>query len=567
MADNANISPDGESRSLANSINTAILSSHTKINRLILDRMPHAVPPQADNPSTYVSGLLHIGAVYIAFESLWQNILGIHTEIAPIPYTYPFHNNISTSSPNLSHEATPTEVTERLRQVLETAYWPNMLRTARVKADIAAMTGWPAHVVDDQLRSAGTTGALGTFLVHIKEVVDARPHLLLAYAYSLYLALLSGGSYIRMELMYLRAEFWLTVPEPIRPGMVPCTRELEGSGGSMRHSSSEYDSGQHGLAMEDPSVTLPLSFFDFDTPLGHENPRQKAKDLKAEFKRRFADAEQALTEPERRDVIAESVVVFQHLEAVVGQLDEICGGGAGIAQQGQSRRQAAKAVSPSSQQQPQPVGIGSRLRDSIDIAKARLLRTMRKSGRADGSVTATALSAPARGQPTTTRTFTDAYSPGLSGSSKMSSVSSSWVSESIQEDDPSSRLAHDAVVPGDGFRTIRYDDVDDDSKLDADGNVPRPGTEAYDGTVDDDGNSVGLRSQVCPVFRTPAVPTEKSAGTSAATTERARRKPDYALSTVVSNVTVLLGIAIAFAAYLYVRRRDGGTTTGFVGKD
>lgn len=539
MADNIEIPPEVESRSLVHSINAAIASSHTKINRLILDRMPHAVPPQVDNPSAYITGLLHIGAVYIAFESLWQNIIGVHTEIAPLPYTYPFADDSNTSSSGLNHGLAPPQLTERTRHILETAYWPNMLRAARVKADIRAMTGWPAHVVDEQLRSAGTTGALGAFLVHIKDAVDDRPHVLLAYAYGLYLALLSGGSYIRTELMYLTAEFWLAVPDPVRPGLVPCTR---GPGDEperlRRHSTFECDSGQHGLAGEDPSITLPLSFLDFDTPLGHENPRQRAKDLKAEFKRRFSNAEKDLTEPERCDIVAESVIIFDHLESVVGQLDKICGSGADATRQGKSRRQATKA-------EPQPAGIGPRLRDSIAIAKGRLLRTMKRSSGASGSVTAT--------------TAATSTSPP-----EISERSSSGLPKRAQENETDAHLARDAIVPGEGFRTIRYGD--DNNEPDTEAKLARREVGSFDGAADDDQGRVGRESQACPISRSPTRPANQSL----AMVGNTERWPGYTLSAVVSNASLLFGVAVAFAAYLYIRRRDDSTwavPTGFTGKD
>lgn len=548
MAQNTEIPPDGERRSLAHSINIAILSSHTKINRLILDRMPHAVPPHTDNPSTYITGLLHIGAVYIAFESLWQNLLGIHTEIAPIPYAYPFSNP---SNSDHDHGTAPPQITERTRHILEAAYWPNMLRAARVKADIRAMTGWPTHVIDEQLRSAGTTGALGTFLAYIEETIDSRPHLLLAYAYSLYLALLSGGSYIRAELMYLRAGFWLTVPEPIKPGMVPCTREYAEPEKLRRQSAFDYVSKPHGLAAEDQSVTLPLSFFDFDTPLGHENPRQQAKDLKTEFKRRFAHAEQVLSDPEKLDIIAESVAVFEHLEAVAEQLDEICGGGAGALLQGKSRRHAAKEVSPSSQPHPGPVGIGSRMRDSIAIAKGRLLRTLMKPSGAGASITATTPLLLATGKAST---YTDtAYSSEPSSSSKVSSTSSGEVSQRLQENDRESHLADDAVVPGKGFRAVRYNV---DGQLDAKVSGGQRGAGNYDGAFDDDQGSVGRGSQTCPMSRSPDVPTNESLQAPMATVKMTTQRLEP-----VSIILVLLGTAMGFAAFYYARRCDGCAMT------
>lgn len=559
MADNTGAPPGGEPQSLAHSINTAIASSHTKINRLILDRMPHAVPPQADNPSTYITGLLHIGAVYIAFESLWQNIIGTHTEIAPLPYAYPFSKHSSASNPGPNHGSTSPQVTERARRILETAYWPNMLRAARVKADIRAMTGWSADIVDEQLRSAGTTGELGAFLAHIQDAIEGRPHLLLAYAYSLYLALLSGGSYIRTELMYLRADFWLAIPDPVRPGMVPCTREPSSEPENLRrHSTFECDSGPHGLAGEDPSITLPLSFLDFDTPLGLENPRQRAKDLKAEFKRRFADAEQELTDPERRDIVAESVTIFEHLESVVGQLDKICGSGAGPTRQGKSRRHSVKADS-------QPAGIGSRLRDSIAIAKGRLLRTMKRSSDASGSVMATTPSAVRTA--TASARGTTASPPEISERSEVSSISPSWAPERAQGDETDVHLARDAILPGEGFRTIHY--ADGNNQLDTDDTVAGNKVGGYDGTVDGDQGSLGRESQICPIPRSPTLPAERSLATSAPTVGNTGRGSTQPFYTVVSNVSVLLGVAMAFAAYLYMRQRNSTATVqgSITGKD
>lgn len=561
MADHTGAPPDGEPQSLAHSINTAIASSHTKINRLILDRMPHAVPPQTDNPSTYITGLLHIGAVYIAFESLWQNIIGAHTEIAPLPYTYPFSKGSSASSTGLNNGPTSPQVTDRARHILETAYWPNMLRAARVKADIRAMTGWSAHLIDEQIRSAGTTGELGAFLAHIQDSVVGQPHLLLAYAYSLYLALLSGGSYIRTELMYLRADFWLAIPDPVMPGMVPCTREPSSEPEKLRrHSTFECDSGTHGLAGDDPSITLPLSFLDFDTPLGHENPRQRAKDLKAEFKRRFADAEQELTDSERRDIVAESVAIFDHLGSVVGQLDKICGSGAGPTRQGKSSRHSIKADS-------QPASIGSRLRDSIAIAKGRFLRTMKRPSGGSGSVTATTPSAVRTAATSTGHAAALQPEITVSASSRVSSVSSGGPSEKAQGGETDTNLAHDAILPGEGFPTVHY--ADDNNELDADENVAQYKVGGYDGTADDDQGSVGQESQIGSISRGPTLPATRSLATPTPAVGGKKRGAKSALCSVVSNVSVILGVAMAFAAYLYMRQRNGTTMVqgNIVGKD
>lgn len=548
-------SSEADARSLAHQINTAIASSHTKINRLILDRMPKAVPPQTDNPSTYITGLLHIGAVYVAFESLWQNLLGVHSEIAPIPYSFPFSNH-----PNRQDE-TP-QITERLRRVLEEAYWPNLLRAPRIKADVQAMTGWPDHVYDEQLRSAGTSGRLGKFTLHIRDSVNAKPHLLLAYAYCLYLALLSGGSYIRTELTFLNEDFWTSLPTPIKPNMVECRQDKVKP---RRHSSSGHITRHSKLAPHDSSLELPLDFLNFDPPLG-ENHRQQTKVLKADFKQRFAEAEQLLADPERQDIVKESTAVFHHLEGVVVQLDKIIGTDTDAQP---LKTHAQRVLNPLSR----PGGIGFRLRDSIAIAKGRLLRTRRKSS--EYSVTATV---PAIADKLS---VTDSQ---RSESSKPSSVSERQVEdEDVDEDEQESaesneeaqpdaeekqldtetaeaRLARDAVVPADGFRTIRYDNDlpkptrsttpptgNGRGKANGHANGHTKAKQAFDGANSD--------VECCPISRPPAM---------AIAAVQTRPEPNYALYVIISNFVTLFGVAGFFAAYLYMRHGDDKPRAGTV---
>lgn len=540
MADiKSSSSSGGDSKSLAHQINVAIVSSHTTINRLILNRMPKAVPPQTENPSTYITGLLHIGAVYIAFESLWQNILGIHSEIAPIPYTYPFTDDPS------QYDETP-QVTERTRHILEAAYWSNLLRAARIKADIRTMTGWPDHVIDEQIRYAGTSGPLGKFTLHIRDTVNAKPHLLLAYAYCLYLALLSGGSYIRTELMYLKSEFWQATPSPIRPNFVQCKPSAGPGPGSKkpnRHSTFEDDLNSYGLAKHDPAIKVPLEFLDFDPPLG-ENSRQQTKDLKAEFKRRFSGAEQLLADLERTDIIRESTAIFTSLEGVVDQLDKIFG----TVPTPQAKSHVQRALHPPDHS-PRGGNMGFRLRDSIAIAKGRLLRTRRKSSGGSSVAPATAEDV---------LTTTDSHQS--SESSEPSSVSSS--SDDYEDARaefkqpaaaPASDLVRDAVVPGEGFRTIRYDD-DHISP-------PRPersrqGKDGKGGRQQHglDRAGLGRDAKCCPMTRSPTIP-----GVTVS-----KEGPDYLLFAVVSNSVLLLGVVVVFAAWLYARHGEGEARTGLL---
>lgn len=516
MASTKSTPPEaGDSSSLSHQINASILSSHTTLNRLILDRMPRAVPPHTDNPSAYITGLLHIGAVYIAFESLWQNLIGVHSEIAPIPYTFPFNSPDEQEQQHVE----PAKITARTRRVLEEAYSATMLRAPRIKADVQAMTGWPDHVLEQQLKLIGTSGRLGKFTLHIRDTVNKKPHILLAYAHTLYLALLSGGSYIRTELMFIDRGFWEATPTPIAPGMVEC-RPDKGTQQGPRQRQSEDDKQN---ADPDAVTPLPLQFLDFDPPLG-ANPRQQTKMLKVDLKARLTAADALLADPERRDIIAEAGLIFHHLEGMVGQLDTLFAGPS-----------ATPAVNNKSHTQRVTGGVGARLRDSIAIAKGRLLRTRRKSS---GSSVLASTAVPVL---TTTEEDEEEASRLDPLSTSPSSVSASsggdhgagqaFGGEAAGED----LLARDAVVPQQGFRTIRYGS-----------DLAKPDRKAAFATNATDVNTPhsfdGASDQCCPMSRRPTV---KSA------------MPDYALyATIVSNFVLLGGVMGVFAAWLWVRHGE-----------
>lgn len=382
-----------------------------------------------------------------------------------------------------------------------------MLRAPRVKADVQAMTGWPDHVFEQQLRAAGTSGRVGKFTLHIRDAVNAKPHVLLAYAYTLYLALLSGGSYIRTELMYLDRDFWEATPTPVLPGLVECRPEKSRMWRRRQEGSQDEDEDD-GL---DAERRLPLDFLDFDPPLG-ANPRQQAKILKNEFKGRLAEADALLTEPERHDIVAEAASIFQHLEGMVAQLDKLCDG---------------PTTTPGSTHAHRAMGgVGARLRDSIAIAKGRLLRTRRKSS---GNSIVTAM-VPALVE--------DDASGIETRSSRFSSVSGGLGGdkEAAQSEKDSNILARDAVVPHEGFRTVRYgsDLVKPDrkaAKIHCRNRMDPDAPHSFDGASD----------MGCPMSRGPV---------------RKTTAPNYALYAIVSNLVLLGGVIGVFVAWLWMRHGE-----------
>ncbi|KAM0335789.1 hypothetical protein ACHAQA_000839 [Verticillium albo-atrum] len=273
-------------RPLSESINTATRTVHTKLNKLIIARLPLCLPPHAQDPSTYASGLLHIAPIYIAFESWWHGIV--------------------------SAPATPGTDAERVRALLSSIYYPDLMRADRLRADIAQLTGWSPDTVNEKLDTVSRHGSLADFLRHISRALENRPHVLIAYAYILFMALFAGGRFIRATLESVDASapspgFWNRRPVPGAPG--------------------------------DP---LPLAFFRFASPADGE-------ELKRDFKASLANIEPFLSAHDRHDIVQEAICIFDNMLRLVSQLDVFC----------------------ETDLDAEPSPFGSRLRNSVAVAKER----------------------------------------------------------------------------------------------------------------------------------------------------------------------------------------------------
>ncbi|KAF7558687.1 hypothetical protein G7046_g5486 [Stylonectria norvegica] len=310
-------------RPLAESIAIATRSVHAKLNKLIIARLPLVLPPRASDPAIYVSGLLHIAPIYIAFEALWRDLLDAPPSSASrgrdsdeCDPDIPLLNNGSVSLPTNEETAIRNPlVCSRIRDLLEHLYLPGLMRSDRMRADIAALTGWPDHVVEEQLKSVSQMGQLAIFTQHIQRAIESRPHVLLAYSYILFMALFAGGRFIRASLESAGPCFWERVPSPVRPNLHNCQRHAaktsERASGLSDDEIPENDFHSHA------SHTMPLRFFHFPTPVDGE-------DLKQEFKQRLADSEALLTAHEKQDIVQEAVCIFDNMTLLVQQLDKVC---------------------------------------------------------------------------------------------------------------------------------------------------------------------------------------------------------------------------------------------------
>ena len=161
-------------------------------------------------------------------------------------------------------------VVEGLRKL----WIPELERAGRLRRDLDGLCGGSLNDIGEGApRLKALTG-------HISETTERKPHLLLAYTWLLYMALFSGGRYIRARLREAGTEFWT------------------GAG------------SEKGGNIDDA-----LSFWTFDG-------QQDGEDIKADFRRRFAEMEGCLTGQEREEVVQEAVYIMDAMMEVVEEIAE-----------------------------------------------------------------------------------------------------------------------------------------------------------------------------------------------------------------------------------------------------
>ncbi|KNG45731.1 heme oxygenase-like protein [Stemphylium lycopersici] len=287
--------------SLSGEINSATRTLHTNLNRLITSRLPLALPPYTTDPSLYTTGLLHFAHIFLTFESLWADLLRDYapsnshsaaTHAARDPETAsPFSPLLSYllvnpyDSPSLftSTLGAPTPPSPQLAAFLQSLRPRGLIRSGRLKRDLEHLLG--AHPTDLEVLLAKYPGdKVADFCTHIRKSVNEKPWTLVSYAWCFYMAIFSGGRWIRGGLLKAPPGFW-------PPQQDDANQSLQDRG---------------------------LSFWHFPGP--HDG-----EDIKAEFKLRLADAEDVFTPDERVDIIEEAKEIFRLCASLVDELDEMVG--------------------------------------------------------------------------------------------------------------------------------------------------------------------------------------------------------------------------------------------------
>ena len=242
MTTKADLDHGSEQTTLPLEIHAATRSCHTALNRLIVARLPLCLPPHAASPATYAQGIATLGQIYLSFEQVWDECLASSTG---------------------SH---------RTDDLLRQLQMPSLSRTTRLNADLSLLAlriGSQEH-----LQSAEQEEVM-RLTSRIRRVILQRPHLLMSYAWVMYMALFNGGRWIRDQLAWAGTEFWGT-----ESFNIDC-----------------------------------LSFWEF---AGDED----GDDIKHEFVTQFNVVAGALSERERQDVVDEAIQVFEACAQLVALLDQ-----------------------------------------------------------------------------------------------------------------------------------------------------------------------------------------------------------------------------------------------------
>jgi heme oxygenase len=250
-------SPPSATPELPVQINTATRKQHTELNRLIIDRIPYALPPKTTSPKIYALGLAAFAQIYLAFEHAFDDL---------------------ERSQNASDDQTPINDTHerQLKTWLSTLRPTSLKRSPRLKRDLQYLP---------ELDRSAFTQIDNETATHILSLAASKPHVLVAYTWVMYMAIFSGGRWIRSQLASAEPEFW-----------------------------TSHTNAGPALAEKTPLGMPGFSFLSFD---GEED----GEDIKVEYKKRLAEGESLLTVQERKDIMEASQELFERCIAIVKKLD------------------------------------------------------------------------------------------------------------------------------------------------------------------------------------------------------------------------------------------------------
>jgi heme oxygenase len=270
-------------------INTATRTYHTDLNRLITTRLPLSLPPHQTTPLVLSRGLVPFLRIILLFEQEWE-LLARHVE-----------HNLSHPSSSPRYKDLPPQAAlhaQELRTWITALRPEGLVRTPRIKSDLH-------HLHRVAGKHAYATVPLGDpWADRMRAQVRRKPHLFIAFAWVFYMAIFSGGRWIRARFASVGPEFWLEGRASLSPSPSPS-------------SIARHDGASAERTTAKATESLPgFTFFSFDG-------EQDGEDVKAEFKARLLEAETLLSSEERREVVEMARELFQRNILLVGELDRM----------------------------------------------------------------------------------------------------------------------------------------------------------------------------------------------------------------------------------------------------
>lgn len=273
--------------------------------------------------------------MYITFESLWQAILD-SPNLSTTPdqrialdsdrgKLFVQHSKCVPGATDVRAKpvARGPRLCPRIHSMLFHLRLPGLLRSHYLRADIRDLTSLSESEFQDQLDTISRNGKLAEFITHTRKAVQLNPHIILAYAWVFYMALFSGGRYLRAILAEAGGEgagFWNLGPSPASscPILENFTRPWRSNQSELdEHAVSRSSILSTSRSENDISRTRPgLQFFHFP---GEED----GEDIKVEFKKRFVEAEALLSCGEKEHIVAEAKRIFSFMVEVVLDLDKL----------------------------------------------------------------------------------------------------------------------------------------------------------------------------------------------------------------------------------------------------
>ncbi|RMZ76334.1 hypothetical protein DV738_g5001, partial [Chaetothyriales sp. CBS 135597] len=233
-------------QSLSAELFRAIRGSHVQLNRLITARLPLCLPPHTADPFLYASGMTVFAHIYSAIEAAMDELM------------------------------------------LRTLHTSGLARSDRLGQDLSAIVAQVKKTGGSQVQLQLQLHALGEqtiqpYRTDLHALLLARPHLILAWSWNMYLAIFNGGRFIRQALRDAGPDYW---------------------GGS-------------GSEKENQTQSQPqLRFWEFE---GHMD----GEDIKDAFKLNLEAASESLTVAERAEVVQEVGRVMTVCQEIVARLDDL----------------------------------------------------------------------------------------------------------------------------------------------------------------------------------------------------------------------------------------------------